>query len=35
MRACLAQVREIEAAGPYRLVRLSDGKLVWRAPVID
>jgi hypothetical protein len=35
MREILREVERIEALGPYRLTRLKDDKLVWRAPIID
>lgn len=35
MREIIRQIREIEAASPYRLVHLADGRIVWRAPTIE
>lgn len=35
MRSILNNIREIEAMSPYRLTRLEDGRLLWRAPTIS
>ena len=35
MREVIREIREIESACPYRLTRLDNGQIVWRAPVIE
>ena len=35
MREVIREIRDIEAACPYRLARLDGGRIVWCAPVIE